>query len=223
MADLLAEAWRLRLMTGLEELLRSAGYPGVAGVDEAGRGCLAGPVVAAAVVVGPEPPVPCVDDSKALSSEVRERLVERVRRAHPISCVVAVDPADIDRLNILEATRLAMRRALLGLPQEPDVALVDAVRVPELPYPSLPVIRGDAISYAVACASILAKVTRDRLMQGFDRRYPEYRFASNKGYGSAEHRAALAEHGPCPIHRLTFKSVLPRVEPPARLPPARVS
>jgi ribonuclease HII len=216
-ADLLAETWRLRLMTGLEELLRSAGYLRIAGVDEAGRGSLAGPVVAAAVIVGPEPPVPGVDDSKVVPAELRERLEVRLRRAHPISCVVAVEPEAIDRLNILEASRLAMQRALQGLSRLPDLALVDAVRVPGLPFPCLPVIRGDAVSYAVACASILAKVARDRLMQSFHADYPDYGFAANKGYGSQEHREALARQGPCPIHRLTFRSVLPRAAGPARL------
>lgn len=215
-ADLLAESYRLRLMSGLEERLRSAGYLRIAGVDEAGRGCLAGPVVAGAVLVEPgQGVVPGVDDSKALSAERREALEGVIRRAHPVSSVVAISPEDIDRLNILEATRLAMRRALEGLPTRPDLAVVDAVRLERLPFPALPVIRGDAVSYAVACASILAKVTRDRLMQRLDRRYPAYGFAANKGYGSSEHRSALAEHGPCPVHRLTFRSVLPREPEPS--------
>ncbi|MCP3956330.1 MAG: ribonuclease HII [bacterium] len=216
MAQLLAEAYRLRLMGGLERLVHSCGYGRLAGVDEVGRGSLAGPVVAAAVVVEPGAMVPGVDDSKHLSAEQRERLAEVIRRAHPASTVVAVSPRDIDRLNILQATRKAMCSALLQLDPAPDLALIDAVRLDRLPFPSLPVIRGDQISYAVACASILAKVERDRTMTELDAVFPPYGFAANKGYGAPLHRRALVEHGPCPVHRLTFRSVLPRSEDRAR-------
>lgn len=210
MAQLLAEVYRLRLMRGLEDLLRGCGYGRLAGVDEVGRGSLAGPVVAAAVVVEPGRVVPGVDDSKRLSAEQRERLASAIRRAHPCSSVVAVSPRDIDRINILEATRRAMKSALLALDPAPELALVDAVKLAGLSFPHVPVIRGDQVSYAVACASILAKVERDHTMAELDRRYPHYGFASNKGYGAASHRQALAEHGPCAVHRLTFRSVLPR-------------
>jgi ribonuclease HII len=214
MAQLIGEAYRLHLMRGLEELVYDAGYGRVAGVDEAGRGALAGPVVAAAVVVEPGCIIPGVDDSKHLSATSRERLAEVIRRRHSAHAVVAVPPRDIDRLNILEATRLAMRRALRELAPEPELALVDAVRPGRLGFPCLPVIRGDQTSYAVACASILAKVERDRRMVALDRRYPQYGFAAHKGYGAAAHRQALAEYGPSPQHRLTFRSVLPAKNAP---------
>ena len=210
MAQLLAEAYRLRLMRGLEDLVRGCGYGRIAGVDEVGRGSLAGPVTAAAVLVEPGKMVPGVDDSKSLSAARREHLADAIRRVHPIHAVASVSPREIDRINILQATRKAMTQALEALDPAPDLALVDAVRLSGLESPILPVIRGDQVSYAIASASILAKVDRDRLMTELDRDYPQYGFASNKGYGAARHRQALAEIGPCEVHRLTFKSVLPR-------------
>ncbi len=219
MAQLLAEAYRLRLMRGLEDLVRGCGYGRIAGVDEAGRGSLAGPVMAAAVVVEPGRMVPGVDDSKRLSATKRQRLAAAIRRTHPVSAVRAVSAQEIDRINVLQATRKAMHQALQALEPAPDLALVDAVQLsgPGSPrrganatYPCLPVIRGDQISYAVACASILAKVERDRLMIELDDSFPQYGFAANKGYGAARHRQALVDHGPCEAHRLTFRSVLPR-------------
>ncbi len=210
MAQLLAETYRLGLMRGLEDLLRGGGYGRIAGVDEVGRGSLAGPVVAAAVVVEPDRAVPGVDDSKAVAAPRRLQLAEAIRRAHPISAVASVSPREIDRINILEATRRAMRRCLRSLSPAPDLALIDAVSLStELAFPSLSVIRGDQISYAVACASILAKCERDRIMIELDGKYPHYGFAAHKGYGAPRHRQALREHGPCPAHRLTFRSVLP--------------
>ncbi len=211
MGQVFAEAYRLRLMRGLEDFLGDSGIQKIAGVDEAGRGCLAGPVVAGAVLVEPGKLVPGVDDSKALSGERRERLASAIRSAHPISAVVAISPDIIDRINILQATRLAMARAVDALAERPELVLVDAVRI-DTDLPCLSVIRGDQISYAVACASILAKVERDRLMTELDRSFPQYEFAANKGYGSAAHRRALVDHGPCEAHRLTFRSVLPRLE-----------
>ncbi len=208
LAQLTAEVYRLRLMRGLEERLHDAGFVHIAGVDEVGRGALAGPVTAAAVVVGPGSAIPGVDDSKHVRPAQRERLAEAIRRRYP--CAVAmVDAAEIDRTNILIATRKAMRRALEALTTLPDLALIDAVRLSDLEFPSLPVVRGDQISYAVACASIVAKVARDRLMAGLDADHPQYGFARHKGYGAAEHREALASFGPCDAHRLTFRSVLP--------------
>lgn len=212
MPQLLAEAYRLRLMCGLEELFRCHGYGMIAGVDEAGRGSLAGPVVAAAVLVEPWYAVPGVDDSKALRPELREKLAERIRRAHPAWAVGVVSPQEIDRLNILVATRRAMCQAIESLPSEPDLVLIDAVVLRRFGFPCVPMIRGDSLSYAVACASILAKVERDRIMQELDLRYPMYGFARNKGYGALEHRQALSAYGPSAVHRLTFRSVLPRTE-----------
>lgn len=209
MGEVFAEAYRLRLMRGLEESLHDLGYGRIAGVDEVGRGCLAGPVTAAAVIVERGRLVPGVDDSKQLSAAKRERMARAIRQAHPLSAVVAVGPNEIDAVNILQATRLAMGRALDRLRPAPDLALIDAVRL-EAPFPTLSVVRGDAISYAIACASILAKVERDRYMTELDRSYPHYGFAGHKGYGSAAHRQALAVYGPCEAHRLTFRSVVPR-------------
>ena len=212
MLDLFAEAYRLRLMRGLEEWLAGCGYCRVAGVDEAGRGSLAGPVVAAAVIVNPFCSVPGVDDSKALTAAERERMAAAIRATAVASAVVAV-PADvIDRINILEATRRAMRQAVAALQPEPDCLVVDAVALSGFRFPCLPLIRGDAVSYGVACASILAKTERDRMMSELDREYPAYGFALHKGYGVPEHLQALETYGPCPVHRLTYKPVLPRLE-----------
>jgi ribonuclease HII len=210
--ELFAEVYRLRLLTGVEDLLRQYGYLALAGVDEAGRGALAGPVVAAAVVVDPRRLVPGVDDSKQLSAAERERLARAVRETALAFSVAAVAPDIIDRINILEATRRAMRQALMGLRPRPDCAVVDAVALRGLPFPSLPLIRGDSVSYAVASASILAKVERDRLMAELDRDYPHYGFAEHKGYGVPVHLAALQTFGPSPVHRLTYRPVLPRRE-----------
>ncbi len=208
---LMAEAYRLRLLRGLEDLLAAEGVRVVAGVDEAGRGCLAGPVVSAAVAFEPGVWIPGVDDSKKLKRAQRERLALEIRNAAVATHWVAVDADVIDRVNILEATRLSMRRAIEGLGVEPDVALLDAVAVAGLPCPSLPVVRGDSFSFAVAAASIIAKTERDRIMDELDARYPGYGLSGNKGYGAAAHREALEEIGPSPVHRLTFKSVVPRL------------
>lgn len=210
MVHLFAEAYRLRLLRGLEDLLAQCGYTRIAGVDEAGRGSLAGPVVAAAVVVDLRCLVPGVDDSKCVPAPERERLAAAIRRTAVCSAVAQESAGVIDRVNVLEATRLAMRKALAALDPGPDCAVVDAVRLAGLAYPCLPVIRGDAISYAVACASILAKVERDRLMVDLDRSYPHYGFAAHKGYSVPEHLEALATYGPSPVHRLTYRPVVPR-------------
>ena len=212
MLDLFAEAYRLRLMRGLEDWLAGCGYCRVAGVDEAGRGSLAGPVVAAAVIVDPRSSVPGVDDSKCLTAPERERLAAAIRATALASVVVAVAADVIDRINILEATRRAMCQAVSGLKPEPDCVVVDAVTLSGFQVPCLPLIRGDSVSYGVACASILAKVERDRMMTELDREYPAYGFGVHKGYGVPEHLQALEAYGPCPVHRLTYKPVLPRVE-----------
>jgi ribonuclease HII len=210
LVQLIAEACRLRLMRGLEESLESCGFARIAGVDEAGRGSLAGPVVAAAVVPDPRRLVPGVDDSKQLTPEEREAAALMIRRTAIAWTVIAIDADTIDRINILEAAREAMRRCLAALRPRPDCAVVDAVAVRGLPFPCLPVVRGDQVSYAVACGSILAKVARDRLMTELDAHYPQYGFAAHKGYAAPEHLRALAEFGPTPIHRLTFRGVVPR-------------
>lgn len=210
MQPLFAEAFRLHLMRGLEEELWRAGYQRIAGVDEVGRGCLAGPVVAAAVVVDPDRLVPGVDDSKRLGAEDREKVAEAIRSSCLAWGVESVPAQVIDRSDILQATRRAMLGALERLAPAPDSAVIDAVALKGLPFPSLALVRGDAVSYSVACASIVAKVERDRMMREWDAEYPQYGFAKHKGYGAESHRDALATYGPSPIHRLTFRSVLPR-------------
>lgn len=208
--DLFAEAYRLRLLRGLEDLLARCGFCRIAGVDEAGRGSLAGPVVAAAVVVDPRCAVPGVDDSKCVDAACRERLADAIRASALAWTVVAIEPDVIDRINILQATRQAMRQCLARLSPSPDIAVIDAVALSALGIPSLPLVRGDSVSYAVACASILAKVERDRMMVELDGQYPQYGFATHKGYSVPEHLRALEAYGPCPVHRLTYGPVLPR-------------
>lgn len=208
--QLFAEAFRLSVIRRLEGLLGVSGYPLVAGVDEAGRGCLAGPVVAAAVIPDPGRVVPGVDDSKRLSAEQRESLNQAIRDSVLGVAVAAVAADTIDRVNILEATRRAMCSALAQLDPPPDCAVVDAVKLPAAPCPCLPLVRAESLCYAVACASIVAKVARDHLMRELDGCYPQYGFAQHKGYGAPEHLQALHAYGPSPIHRLTFRSVLPR-------------
>jgi len=212
MIELFMEAYRLHLLRGLEEGLARCGYGLIAGVDEVGRGSLAGPVVAAAVIVDTRRLVPGVDDSKCLTAPERELAATAIRATAVATAVAEVSPEVIDRVNILEASRQAMCQALSRLDPVPDCAVVDAVRLSGFGFPCLPVIRGDCFSYAVACASIVAKVARDRTMVELDGTYPQYGFAAHKGYGVPEHLEALSVYGPSPVHRLTFKPVLPRVE-----------
>jgi ribonuclease HII len=207
---LCGELFRLSLMRRLEECLAGAGYAAVAGVDEAGRGCLAGPVVAAAVIPDPTEPIPGVDDSKRIPPEQRLRLADRIRATARAWSVAAVAADAIDASNILAATRIAARRALGRLALRPDAVITDALPLAGLDSPCLPVVKGDAWCYAVACASILAKVERDRILAELDAVYPHYGFARHKGYGAPEHLAALARFGPSPVHRLTFAPVVPR-------------
>ena len=214
--ELCCEVYRLELMRGLELRLQQSGFATVAGVDEAGRGCLAGPVVAAAVIPNPERLIPGADDSKRLSPQRRTRLAAAIRETAVAFAVVAVPAEVIDRINILAATRLAMRQALDQLAVRPDAVVVDAVTLGDLelgdpPPPCLALVKADAWSYAVACASIVAKTERDRMLLEFDRDYPWYGLARHKGYGAPDHLEALARFGPSPLHRLTFRSVLPRI------------
>jgi ribonuclease HII len=210
MQFLLAEAFRLHLLAGLEEELRQSGFRRIAGVDEVGRGCLAGPVVAAAVIVDPRRLVPGVDDSKRLDRPAREALAAEIRRASMGYAIASISATEIDGGDILRATRAAMEQALRALEPAPDCAVIDAVAMPWLPFPCLPVVRADSLSYAVASASVVAKVERDRMMTELDSVYPQYGFAVHKGYAVAEHRRAIAVYGPSPIHRLTFRTVVPR-------------
>ncbi len=174
----------------------------VAGMDEAGRGPLAGPVVTACVIMPPEPLLIWVDDSKKLSEARREAVYEEIVRCALAVGVGSAGAEEIDRVNILQATRSAMRAAAAQVPA--DLYLVDAVQGLGLDGVTQSIIRGDAQSYAIAAASIVAKVTRDRLMRELDKRYPQYGFAANKGYGTEQHIQALRRDGPCPEHRRTF-------------------
>jgi ribonuclease HII len=182
--------------------------PGLlAGVDEAGRGPLAGPVVAAAVILDDLHPIAGLADSKQLSARRRETLHDQIR-ARALCCSVAeASVGEIDAINILQATLLAMRRAVLGLRLKPTKVLVDGNRLPALDVLAEAIVKGDAKVPAISAASILAKVHRDRWCQALDARYPQYGFASHKGYGTAEHLAALRRHGPCPEHRRSFAPV----------------
>ena len=181
--------------------------PVVAGVDEAGRGPLAGPVVAAAVVLDPRRPVRGLADSKSLPAAARERLWAEIRTRARAFAVASASVAEIDRLNILNASLLAMQRAVEALVLSPDLVLVDGNRAPALDCEVCCIVRGDARVPEISAASILAKVERDREMAALDRRYPRYGFASNKGYPTRAHRQALARHGPCPVHRHSFAPV----------------
>jgi ribonuclease HII len=187
---------------------RSRGYRAVAGLDEAGRGPLAGPVVAAVVILPRKCRLDGVNDSKIVPEPERERLyTEILRKAFGVGLGLAT-AAEIDALNILQATRLAMSRALDSLKVPPDFLLLDAVSLPFVRLPQRPIIKGDSLSVSIAAASILAKVSRDRLMRDYHRRFPDYNFQAHKGYGTPEHLKLLAEHGPCELHRRSFQPVV---------------
>src|SRR4249919_760780 len=189
----------------LENALRRVGFMHVAGVDEVGRGCLAGPVVAAAVVLHPDRHVPGVSDSKLVPAPQRERLFDEITR-HAIAWAVAsADPREIDDINIHQASLIAMRRAILGLAPLPDIVLVDAFRVPDLPMAQRGVLHGDRRCSAIAAASIVAKVTRDRQMLHLHGRDPRYGFDRHKGYATADHLDAVARYGYSAAHRRSFR------------------
>ena len=179
----------------------------VAGVDEVGRGPLCGPVVTAAVILDPARPILGLNDSKKLSETRREQLFDEIRQKALAWCIARADVAEIDRLNILQATLLAMQRAVAGLTVTPRLALIDGNRCPVLSVPSAAVVKGDSKVPAIAAASILAKVSRDREMQALDRLYPGYGIAGHKGYPTREHLAALELLGPTPAHRCSFAPV----------------
>ena len=199
----------MRSRRSLPEQAHLDWHPGglTAGVDEAGRGPLAGPVVAAAVILDDMQPIAGLADSKTLSAARRERLFDEIR-AKALCCSVAeASVEEIDRLNILQATLLAMRRAVQGLRLKPALVLVDGNRLPRLEVPAEAIVKGDARVAAISAASILAKVTRDRWCEQFHAQYPQYGFVSHKGYGTAEHLSALQAHGACPQHRRSFAPV----------------
>lgn len=181
-------------------------YQYICGIDEVGRGPLAGPVVAGAVILPKDCDILYINDSKKLSATKREELAEIIFEKAVCAKTALVSPAVIDEINILQATYEAMRQAISSLEPKPDLLLNDAVNIPGVQVKQVPIIKGDAKSISIGAASIIAKVTRDAMMVEYDKIYPEYDFASNKGYGSKKHIEALKKYGPCPIHRKTFIS-----------------
>ncbi|MDD6332877.1 MAG: ribonuclease HII [Clostridia bacterium] len=201
-AKLQAEKERIEAMREFEEKYDSFSY--ICGIDEAGRGPLAGPVVAGAVVLPKGKRILYVNDSKKLSEKKREELFDVIKEEALSFGLGIVSPERIDEINILQATYEAMREAVNKLSVSPDILLNDAVTIPGIDIRQVPIIKGDAKSLTIASASILAKVTRDRIMAEYDLQYPEYGFAKHKGYGTKAHIDAIRQFGPCPIHRKTF-------------------
>lgn len=196
------ELQRLEEMKAYER--EYAAYTYICGIDEAGRGPLAGPVAAGAVILPKDCTILYLNDSKKLSEKRREELFLEIQEKAVAWKVGIVSPARIDEINILQATYEAMREAVAGLGIVPDVLLNDAVQIPGIEIPQVPIIKGDAKSVSIAAASILAKVTRDHIMEEYDKLYPQYGFAKHKGYGTAAHIQAIREYSPCPIHRRSF-------------------
>ena len=201
-AKLEKERARIETMKGYEKEYESHGW--VCGIDEVGRGPLCGPVVASAVILPKDCQILYLNDSKKLSEKKREELYDVIMEQAVAVGVGMATPQRIDEINILQATYEAMRQAIAGLKVRPAVLLNDAVTIPEVEIPQIPIIKGDAKSVSIAAASIIAKVTRDRMMVEYDRLYPGYDLASNKGYGTKVHMDALKTIGPCEIHRRTF-------------------
>jgi ribonuclease HII len=201
------QAARLGILLRVERSLWRTGITKIAGVDEVGVGPLAGPVLAAAVVLPEGVRLRGVDDSKKLSAALREELAEKIRAAALGVGIGIVEPEEIDRLNIYRAALEAMRRAVVALPVVPEHVVVDARHIPQLTVPQTALINGDARSYSVAAASIVAKVARDRIMCELDRFYPQYGFRNHMGYATAQHLAAIDRYGPSPVHRLSFAPV----------------
>lgn len=198
-----AEKERLKKMRFFEEKYQGK-YSVICGIDEAGRGPLAGPVVAGAVILPKDCDILYLNDSKKLSAARREKLYEEIQEKALAYAIGIVSNEKIDQINILQATYEAMRQAVAKLELSPDLLLVDAVHIPDLPQKQVGIVKGDAKSVSIAAASIIAKVSRDRMMLQLDQIYPEYGFAKHKGYGSQAHIAAIQKYGPCPIHRQTF-------------------
>lgn len=196
------EKQRIEGMCAYEKEYEHLGY--ICGIDEVGRGPFAGPVVAGAVVLPRDCRILYINDSKQLSEKKREELYEEIMDTAVAAEVGYASPARIDEINILQATYEAMREAVAKLPIKPQILLNDAVTIPGISIPQVPIIKGDAKSISIAAASIVAKVTRDRLMREYDKIMPQYGFASNKGYGSGAHIEALKKYGPTPIHRRSF-------------------
>lgn len=203
-----SEKERLKALYKFEKKAYKEGFQWIAGVDEAGRGPLAGPVVAAACILPKNVFVEGINDSKKLSPAKREQIFNALT-SHPkvIYGIGIIDPATIDAINIYQATIQAMLQAVSNLSRRPDLLLVDGMALPQCEIPAWKIIGGDAESLSIGAGSILAKVTRDRLMEAYHQQWPEYGFHKHKGYGTAAHLQALEEYGPCPIHRLTFEPV----------------
>jgi ribonuclease HII len=201
------QAARMGILLRIERELWRKGVTRIAGVDEVGVGPLAGPVVAAAVVVSPDMKLRGVDDSKLVSAALREELAVKIQESALGVGIGIVDIADIDRLNIYHAALEAMRRAVEALPEPPDHVVVDARQIPNLTVPQTPLIDGDARCYSVAAASIVAKVARDRMMRELHELYPQYGFRENMGYGTPRHLSAIDQYGPSPVHRRSFAPV----------------
>ena len=191
-------------MCEIENGLRDQGYELICGVDEAGRGPLAGPVCAAAVILPAHADIPGLNDSKKLSDKRRRELFPIIKETAVTYAVVLIDEKTIDEINILQATFRAMEQAVSGLDKKPDYVLIDGNKLPQIDVPAKAVVHGDSLSASIAAASVLAKVTRDDLMLELAKEYPQYGFDIHKGYGTKAHCAAILENGPCPIHRATF-------------------
>ncbi|MBM4763949.1 ribonuclease HII [Bacillus sp. B15-48] len=193
-------------MTSYERQFKAQGFQFIAGIDEVGRGPLAGPVVAAAVILPDDFYLPGIDDSKKLSEQKRNDYFDKIRSEAIAIGIGFIDALEIDRINILQASKKAMNHAIAQLPMKPDFLLVDAVKL-ETPYPAEAIIKGDSRSVTIAAASIIAKVTRDRFMREIHNEYPQYGFGSNMGYGTAEHLAAISREGITPYHRKSFAPI----------------
>jgi ribonuclease HII len=207
---LVYEGEELRCTWRFEEEARAEGRLAVAGMDEVGRGALCGPVVACVVILGDGFDTEGIDDSKRLTALQREGLSARIREKARAFSVGVADPKEIDRLNILRATHLAILRALEGIEPRPDLLLVDGLPVPGLPVPQRAIVKGDALSVSIAAASIVAKVARDAMMREWDARCPGYGWAHNMGYASEDHREAIRRLGPSAIHRRSFHGIMQR-------------
>lgn len=209
----IAELDRLASMRKHEDRLFQRGFLSVAGVDEAGRGPLAGPVYAGACILAPSCFFQGLNDSKQLTPEQRETLFSQITTSQEVAFGIGcASVEEIDRFNILQATFLAMRRAVQALPLRPDFLLIDGNRLPKTEIPAEAIVKGDSLSVSIAAASILAKVTRDRVMDEYDLKWPQYGFKDHKGYGTPEHLKALSQHGPCPIHRISFEPINSKIK-----------
>jgi ribonuclease HII len=190
-----------------EEEIQAQGFRAIAGLDEAGRGPLAGPVVAAAVVLAPTKKMAGIDDSKKLSPDQREKIFSLILQQAAAVGIGVIDAREIDRLNILRASLKAMEQAVQNLPLSPDFLLIDGIHPVNLPLAQRAIPKGDQRCQSIAAASIVAKVTRDRLMLAYHDEYPQYNFARHKGYGTKEHLQAIRKYGHCPLHRQSFKPI----------------